>query len=99
MNVGKRAVVIGLVASGVLTATPMITALATTKSASGGTWQYDATGTVNYSNYYHPSGLHRSSVANPDYGTVRSKDEPGGRWSYASEGVAIMGNKAYYNLY
>ena len=99
MNVGKRAVVIGLVASGVLTATPMVTALATTKSVSGGTWDYGATGTVNYSNYLHPSGLHRSSVANPDYGTVRSKDEPGGQRSYASEGVAIMGNKAYYNLY
>jgi lactococcin 972 family bacteriocin len=73
-------------------------AFATTKHVSGGTWVYDAGSSTNYSNFYHPTKLHRSSVENC-YGLVRSADRAGGFWSYAAEPVCLSGNQAYYNVY
>lgn len=71
---------------------------ATTQWPEGGTWIYDATGTTNYSNYYHSSAKHRSSVSNR-LGTVRSADAARGYWSYASQTVYTYGNNAYYYKY
>ncbi len=97
MNTGKRAAVVGALAVAILGATPMVAALATTKSEDGGTWTYGAGGSTNYSDYYHPSKEHRSSVSN-DYGTYRSANEAGGLWADVSETVAISGNQAFWDV-
>jgi len=54
-------------------------ALATTVSVGGGTWQYGVT-VSNYSNYYHGSKAHRSSVDNSVAGLVRSGCVSSGQW-------------------
>ena len=71
-------------------------ALATTVSVGGGTWQYGVT-VSNYSNYYHGSKAHRSSVDNSVAGLVRSGCVSSGQWSYASEVAAASGNNAYWS--
>lgn len=94
----KRAVVVAVIAAGVIGAAPAVSAVATTEYPDGGTWVYDANGSTNYSNYYHASKKHRSSVQNCN-GLVRSTDAVGGLWSYASEGVCLSGNQAFYYVY
>ena len=97
MKFRTRATVAGLAATALVAAVP-VAAFATTKQVSGGTWNYGANATTNYSNFYHPSRLHRSSVENC-YGLVRSADRAGGFYSYASESVCLSGNQAFYNVY
>lgn len=69
-----------------------------TEYVGGGTWQYNADNSTNYSNYYHGSKLHRSSVQNR-YGLVRSGDKPGGVWAMASQAVALTNNQAFWYVY
>lgn len=75
-----------------------VAASATTENVGGGTWVYNADNASNYSNYYHGSSKHRSSVQNR-YGLVRSGDKPGGQWAYASQPVAITNNQAFWYVY
>ena len=98
MKARTRAWMVTATTAGLIAGTPVVAALATTKSVSGGTWTYGATGSINYSNYFHPSKKHRSSVQNCS-GTYRSTDAAGGLTSRVSESVCLSGNQAYYNVY
>ena len=69
-----------------LTAGTAGTAMAVVASAGGGTWDYGIANLLpgtNWSNYYHGSRAHGSSVEG-DAGLVRSPNVAAGRWSYAS---------------
>lgn len=62
------------------------TAMATVVSVGGGTWDYGIMSVLpgtNWSNYYHPSRVHGSSVTG-DVGLVRSVCVAGGNTSYAN---------------
>ena len=62
------------------------TAMAAVVSAGGGTWDYGIASlfpSTNWSNYYHVSRAHGSSVEG-DEGLKRSPNVTAGRWSYAS---------------
>lgn len=62
------------------------TAMAAVVSAGGGTWDYGIQNLLpgmNWSNYYHSSRAHGSSVEG-DVGLVRSPNMAAGYWSYAS---------------
>ena len=76
-------------------------ALATTESVGGGTWEHGVTAYSpagkNYSNYYHGSRAHRSSVQNAG-GLVRSSCVGAGSWSVASQHATPRGNKAYWSI-
>ena len=62
-----------------------VPALATVTYPGGGTWSYGTNSTEVYSNYYHPSNNHRSSVIN-GYGEYLSSGcKSPGVWAYASE--------------
>jgi lactococcin 972 family bacteriocin len=71
-------------------------ALAAVQYVGGGEWRYGVTD-VNYSNYYHGSARHQSSVFNNLKGLVRSGCASGGSWSYATQAAATQGNKAYWS--
>jgi lactococcin 972 family bacteriocin len=77
----------------VAVATP---AMATMANVGGGTWWYGVQDTVNYSDYYHPSNKHRSSVISDGILTRSSCTAPGDI-SYASTYAGFSGNKAYWN--
>ncbi|MFT4217246.1 MAG: lactococcin 972 family bacteriocin [Micropruina sp.] len=80
----KALVTAGLVAG--LTFAGAAAASATVVSAGGGTWDYGVTNllpSTNWSNYYHGSKKHGSSVEG-DAGLVRSPCVAKNRWSYAS---------------
>ncbi|MDO4718697.1 MAG: lactococcin 972 family bacteriocin [Propionibacteriaceae bacterium] len=69
-----------------LSATSAATASAVIVSAGGGTWNYGIANwlpSMNWSNYYHPSKKHGSSVTG-DAGLVRSACVGKRSWAYAS---------------
>lgn len=76
---------------------------AATKNVSGGTWNYGSIpgkgsdpGTV-YSNYYHGSKTHRSSVQGATY--VNSGWISKGKWSYASaKRRMFVSDQSYYDV-
>lgn len=55
---------------------------ATTEYVGGGTWNYGTNDTTVWSNYYHGSKIHRSSVIGAYY--YNSGWKSPGVWSYAS---------------
>ncbi|GAA4552472.1 hypothetical protein GCM10023192_82300 [Amycolatopsis samaneae] len=71
-------------------------ALATTEPAGGGTWSYGVSLGVNYSDYYHPTKWHKSSVRSGGV-TRHSGCAAPGTWSHATISAAISGNKAYWD--
>jgi lactococcin 972 family bacteriocin len=81
-------------------------AQAITAYPAGGTWQYGINQPSStyyvYSNYHHPSALHRSTACNIS-SCSRSADRGAGIWSYASivASGAFFGtnNTAYYYKY
>ncbi|MEV5594274.1 lactococcin 972 family bacteriocin [Streptomyces sp. NPDC052496] len=85
----KAAVVAGVIVLG--TATP---ALATKVNVSGGTWDYGSKDDNVYSNYYHPTACHGSSVKGKYFASSGNTDK--GLWSYASAEEAMWGNETYY---
>ncbi|CNF06940.1 bacteriocin%2C lactococcin 972 family [Mycobacterium tuberculosis] len=89
----KRAVKVALTA-GVITMATAGPAMATVKYVGGGTWDYGATATT-WSNYYHGSVCHGSSVY-ADAVLVRSPNTAAGYWSYASHKAGLAGNQAYW---
>ena len=73
-------------------------AMAEREFVGGGTWDYGTAGlgTILYSNYYHPSNNHRSSVSVNDIVT-RSPCTSPGDWSHAQDWKAVSGNKVFWN--
>lgn len=69
---------------------------ATVVSASGGTWNYGVNETVVWSNYYHASKVHKSSVIG--YTTHSSAWTSPKYWSYSSASKSGFTNKAYYDI-
>lgn len=72
-----------LVASAVMVVATAAPALAVTKEVGGGTWDYGATDRTVWSNYYHSSKNHGSSVLNGYNETERSACVGRNKWSYA----------------
>lgn len=94
----KNRVLAGLIAAAALgvglSTAAVAPANATTAYPEGGTWQYGHS----FSNYHHPSKLHRSTTCTST-GCTRSADARGGSWSYSSRQVTLYGNQAYYYVY
>src|SRR5690349_19725923 len=89
-------IVTGLAIAGIAT-TNAAPASATVAGVSGGLWGY-GTALNTWSNFYHPSALHRSSVK--VCGIIyRSLDQPGNAWSTVSVAACLSGNEAFYNVY
>ncbi|MFJ6720940.1 MULTISPECIES: lactococcin 972 family bacteriocin [unclassified Streptomyces] len=86
----KAAVAAGFIVVGL--ATP---ALAQTVDASGGKWSYGTNSNDQvYSNFYHESKCHGSSVKGKYF--AQSGDVKAGNTSYASADEAMWGNESYY---
>lgn len=69
---------------------------ATQYPAEGGQWNYGLTAGVHaYSDYYHPSQCHGSSVYN-DWGNNRSIDTAGGQWATSALGASPWTHNSYY---
>jgi lactococcin 972 family bacteriocin len=80
------------------------TASATTEyPPEGGVWQYGviepASTVFVYSQYYHGSKLHRSSVSPTSGGIYRSANAAAGQWSYVDRQTSYSGNRAWYAVY
>lgn len=66
----------------------------------GGTWEYGTSSNVVYSNYYHATRSHGSSVKNCHGSLTRSPTVLKGAWSHAQRNDACSGeiDYAYYRL-
>lgn len=66
----------------------------------GGTWTYGTNGKDNtaFSNFYHKTRKHGSSVKNGAGNTKRSADKAGGETAKASIRKTYAGNTAYYRF-
>ncbi|MFD6649387.1 lactococcin 972 family bacteriocin [Micromonospora chalcea] len=62
----------------------------------GGEWWYAVSVCCNWSDYYHPSQWHKTSVSNSG-GTVVSPCTSYSKTASASQSARISGNKAYWN--
>ncbi|MFC9297763.1 lactococcin 972 family bacteriocin [Streptomyces sp. NPDC057011] len=89
----KRGIKLALVAGAVIAASAA-PALATTVSVGGGTWDYGAGTATVWSDYYHGSKCHGSSVQGEYYDA--SGNVSAGSWAFASAPVKLSGNKSYY---
>lgn len=81
-----------------LTVATMLTGavgVANAVSVEGGEWNYGVNSVV-FSNYYHPSQIHGSSVINGDGLKVTDYNKAAGKTSYASAKAARSGNQAFY---
>jgi hypothetical protein len=91
-----------LVSAGVLlSASP---AFATTQYPEGGTWNYGKSYYSNgvqilYSEYYHPSNWHRSSIVPDDGRVYRSGDKAAGIWASVSKESYGANDSCYYFKY
>ncbi len=72
-------------------------AMADRQYVGGGAWDYGfaGLGSIVYSNYYHPSTNHGSSVVINDI-VYRSNCEAPGVWSHVQQWSAVSGNKVYW---
>ncbi|MGN9809587.1 lactococcin 972 family bacteriocin [Micromonospora sp. BQ11] len=72
-------------------------AMADRQYVGGGTWDYGFTGlgSIVYSNYYHPSTDHGSSVQVAGI-TYRSACVGPGTWSHVQKWSAVSGNRAFW---
>jgi len=72
---------------------------ATQYPSMGGTWNYGLAGGVHaYSDYFHSSRCHGSTVIN-DWGRNRSIDVAGGRWANAGHrATPLTGNQYYFRV-
>ncbi|OJX75264.1 lactococcin 972 family bacteriocin [Leifsonia sp. 71-9] len=87
-------------AAGALTAGALLSAAPASAYVSypeGGTWDYGNSGRT-WSDYHHPSKLHRSTACN-SYTCLRSADAARGSWSRASVAWTVTGNTWYYYNY
>jgi len=85
----------GMVAAGI--AVGAAPASAYTSYPEGGTWDYGNSGST-WSNYHHPSKVHRSTACNSTK-CLRSADAARGSWSRASVSWTVTGNTWYYYNY
>lgn len=68
-----------------------------TVNVAGGTWSYGTNSRVVYSNFYHPSRYHGSSVRTyKGLITIRSPKTAAGKWSYAQVRRSPSTNEAFY---
>lgn len=65
-------------------------------SVSGGTWNYGVDDKQVWSNYYHASKVHKSSVIG--YTTHSSAWTSPKYWSYSSASKSAFTNKSYYDI-
>ncbi|EJR29618.1 lactococcin 972 family bacteriocin [Bacillus mycoides] len=72
-----------------------INTIVETSGVDGGKWDHGVT-TKLWSNYWHPSKYHRSSVQNGSSKLYRSETEPPDEWSYISIAASGSGNKAWW---
>lgn len=92
----KRRTLTGMVAASALAIGAFVAAApASAVTVEGGTWNYGP----GYSDYLHPSKLHRSSACNGNGVCNRSGDFGGGKWAKAKVGKTPSGNTAYYYNY
>lgn len=96
----KMASVLGSIAMVTVMASVSL-ASAATHHVSGGVWDHGTTGLFGdgtvYSNYFHASKVHGSSVKNANGKTAKSGDVAKGKTSYAStNAVAFKTDYAYY---
>lgn len=90
----------GVLAAGALTAGALLgagPANAYVSYPEGGTWDYGNSGRT-WSDYHHPSKLHRSTACN-SVTCLRSADTGRGSWSRASVSWTVTGNTWYYYNY
>ncbi len=69
---------------------------AETSKVGGGTWYHGFSGVNVYSNYYHPTAWHRSSVTT-QYDYYSSPWKAKAETSYACLQSSLQGNKANYD--
>ncbi|TXK18985.1 lactococcin 972 family bacteriocin [Homoserinibacter sp. GY 40078] len=97
-----RAGIAAIVAAG-LVAGGAVAAHATTEYVGGGKWSYGVYEPANtvyvYSNYYHPSKKHRSTVQVHNGTQYRSKDAPAGKTAEIERATSYGGNKAWWYAY
>lgn len=66
-------------------------------SALGGTWNNQGKSTTAYSNFYHGSAYHWSSVSSGQYpGQAGTASAGAGSWSYATLNRSFSGNFAFF---
>ncbi|MEU3183818.1 lactococcin 972 family bacteriocin [Streptomyces sp. NPDC006923] len=82
------------IAAGALVVGTAAPALATVVGVGGGTWDYGADATWTWSDYYHGSKCHGSSVQGKNYYT--SGDTAAGAWANAGAPAKLSGNQAYW---
>ncbi|WP_239253743.1 lactococcin 972 family bacteriocin [Listeria ilorinensis] len=71
--------------------------LKATQKVGGGTWKHWMTGDMNYSEYYHSTRQHSTTVKNSTGRSVSSGWVAKGKWAKASCKASLSGNKAYWN--
>lgn len=79
----KKGILLGIIGCSLGIST---VALAATAYPDGGTWNYGVgwNGTFGYSDYFHPSRSHTSSVRNTNTGVTNSQRASGGNWARSS---------------
>lgn len=91
---GARTMKVALISGAIIFGTAGA-AFAGHENVGGGIWDYGADTTI-WSDYYHPSVCHGSSVED-GYGNItRSGNTAAGYTSYASRKASFNGNKAYW---
>ncbi|MBB4071312.1 lactococcin 972 family bacteriocin [Canibacter oris] len=89
---------VGLVFAGAAAANAVVT-----YPAEGGTWDYGVDSSTIWSNYYHSTRSHGSSVRNCHGSLTRSPNVGPGHWSHATRYDGCTGwfktDQAYYRVY
>ncbi|MGO4586217.1 lactococcin 972 family bacteriocin [Arthrobacter sp. 2RAF6] len=93
MNMKKA--LAGLALTGALSSVAGTAVAATQYPVEGGHWNYGFNGVGIYSDYFHGSRCHGSSVWN-DWGNNRSIDVSPGQWSNSWLGATPWTNNKYY---